>query len=582
MSDRYEERLRIPPHSPEAEQAVIGGLMLDPDALSRIAGLVVATDFFNRTHQSIFRAVLELTEKDQPTDAVTVGEWFDAHGIGEQVAGGSYLVELASATPSAANIKAYAQIVAERSKLRKLIDLGTTLAGHGYQPEGRSADEIADEALRLLDGAQSESEAPSGLRGVELGSFMEAPASTIGYAVRPVVPRGVVTLWGGHGGAGKSISALQLVAHGACAEPWQGLEPDDYLRCVYVSLEDPGDLVRYRLRRVCESYQLNSKQVEASVRVLECPNGKAALMTEVAHFGVRSMVETPLMIQMRRACEGADLIVIDNASEAFGGNENDRQAVRAFMGALTRIAKEFNSGLILLAHIDKAAARTSAGGNTYSGSTAWHNSARSRLAIVGVGGADGEPETVQIRHEKNNLGKRADPISLKWNDHGVLVPLTQMDRQIRVIDYTEQAYAVVRAAARLGIRLSPETVGQNPGHKAVQHLSEYAPFLAHKRKQMQFHAELQALSDAGRIVKQPVKTANRKTLEGWVPAAVGCAEPAPNAASNAAPNASNSPSPPPYKTPLGGFYMGGDSDSAHHSAQTLGHSAQDDTPWGEP
>lgn len=581
MADARDERLRIPPHSVEAEQAVLGGLMLDPDALDRIGGQLEAADFYRHDHQLIFRAVIDLAERGQPCDAVTVGEWFESQGQAARVAGGAYLVELAASTPSAANIRAYAQIVAEKAKQRRLIDIGERIVTAGFNPEGRSADDIAGEALRELDGAESLFDVPGGLRSVDLDDFMASPASTIGYAVRPVVPRGVVTLWGGHGGAGKSISALQLVAHGACGEPWQGLEPDDTLRCVYVSLEDPGDLVRYRLRRVCESYNLQSAQVESSVRVLDCPTGKAALMTEVANFGVRRMVETPLMVQLRRSCEGADLIVIDNASDGFGGNENDRQAVRAFMGALTRIAKEFNAGLILLAHIDKAAARSSSAGNTYSGSTAWHNSSRSRVAIVNEPGLEGAPATVRLLHEKNQFGKLADPISLKWNTHGVLVPLTGIDRQTRSVDYTEQAYAVVRAAERMAIRIPTATQGQRPSYKAVCHLREYVPFLSHKRKQQQFHAELVALHEAGRIVKQVAKTDSRHSLEVWAAAGNERAESAPNAAPNSAANAGNDTSPPPYKTPYGGFYMGGDRDSARYSAQEDGNSAQDDAPWGE-
>lgn len=546
--------------------------MLDPDALGRIAGLLTENDFYRRDHQLVFAGVCALAEKGQPCDAVTVGEWFDAQGMAERVAGGAYLIELASQTPSAANIRAYAGIVADKSRRRRLITLGTELANAGFIPEGRSVEDIMATALQQMEDVGARQDTPAGLHDVALADFMQTPASTVGYAVRPIVPRGVVTLWGGHGGAGKSISALQLVAHGACGEFWQGLEPEGAIRSVFVSLEDPGDLVRYRLRRVCESYGLEERRVASNVRVFDCPTGKGALMTEVVHFGVRSMVETPLMGHLRRACEGADLIIVDNASEAFGGNENDRQAVRAFMGALTRIAKEHNAGLVLLAHIDKAAARNGSNGNTYSGSTAWHNSARSRIAIVAMEGEGDEPSTVQLRHEKNNLGKRADPISLKWNEHGVLVPLSVFDRKVRNVDYTESAMDVVNAAHRLGIRISPETTGQNPGHKAVMHLPEYAPFREHKRKAHAFHAELHALSEAGRIVKLGVKTANRTTLNGWVPAALNPAANATPAALNPAQNAANGGFPPPYKTPERGFYMGGEAGSERHSVHGGGHS----------
>ena len=121
------EQLRVPPQSVDAEQAVLGGLMLDPNAFDRIADALNEDDFYRRDHQLIYRAIRELVEKSRPCDAVTVGEWFDSQGLSEQVAGGAYLVELAASTPSAANIKAYAEIVRDKAIQRKLIDVGTTI-----------------------------------------------------------------------------------------------------------------------------------------------------------------------------------------------------------------------------------------------------------------------------------------------------------------------------------------------------------------------------------------------------------------------------------------------------------------------
>ena len=140
------EQLRVPPQSIEAEQAVLGGLMLDPNAFDRVADQLVEEDFYRRDHQLIYRAVRELVEKNRPCDAVTVGEWFDSQGISEQVAGGAYLVELAASTPSAANIKAYAEIVRDKAVQRRLIDVGTTIVNDGFQPEGRDSGELLAQA----------------------------------------------------------------------------------------------------------------------------------------------------------------------------------------------------------------------------------------------------------------------------------------------------------------------------------------------------------------------------------------------------------------------------------------------------
>jgi replicative DNA helicase len=145
-NDHRVEQLRIPPQSVEAEQAVLGGLMLAPEAYDRIADALVENDFYRRDHQLIFRAIRELAERSKPYDAVTLGEWFESMGLSEQVAGGAYLIELASTTPSAANIKAYADIVRDKAVLRQLIDVGTGIVNDGFQPEGRDSGEILAKA----------------------------------------------------------------------------------------------------------------------------------------------------------------------------------------------------------------------------------------------------------------------------------------------------------------------------------------------------------------------------------------------------------------------------------------------------
>ncbi|MGH8086390.1 MAG: replicative DNA helicase [Lysobacter sp.] len=145
-ADQRVDQLRIPPQSVEAEQAVLGGLMLAPDAYDTVADSLTERDFYRRDHQLIFRAIRELAEKNKPFDAVTLGEWFESMGQAEQVAGGAYLIELASTTPSAANIKAYAEIVRDKAVLRQLIEVGTGIVNDGFQPDGRDSSEILSSA----------------------------------------------------------------------------------------------------------------------------------------------------------------------------------------------------------------------------------------------------------------------------------------------------------------------------------------------------------------------------------------------------------------------------------------------------
>jgi replicative DNA helicase len=151
--DEPMEQLRMPPQSVEAEQAVLGGLMLSgSDRLriervwSEVSDLLTADSFYRRDHALIWQAAEKLVKQGQPIDAVTMGEWFANQGLSEQVAGGAYLIELASTTPSAANIRAYAQIVRDKELLRRVIDVGMQMVNDGFSPEGRDTVEIIGQA----------------------------------------------------------------------------------------------------------------------------------------------------------------------------------------------------------------------------------------------------------------------------------------------------------------------------------------------------------------------------------------------------------------------------------------------------
>src|ERR1700734_1235784 len=142
--------LRLPPHSIEAEQSVLGGLMLDSAAWDQVADRVVAQDFYRNDHRLIFEAVAGLIERNQPCDAVTLSGHLESQGVLDQVGGLSYLGSLARDTPTAANIRAYADIVRERSVLRQLITAGNSIVSSALEPEGREAREIVDEAERAV------------------------------------------------------------------------------------------------------------------------------------------------------------------------------------------------------------------------------------------------------------------------------------------------------------------------------------------------------------------------------------------------------------------------------------------------
>ena len=150
VSDSPTERLKVPPQSVEAEQSVLGGLMLDNQRWDQIADKVHADDFYRKEHRLIFRAIAALCDENQPADVVTVSEWLEKNAELESAGGLSYLGALANNTPSAANIVAYAAIVRERALMRNLIRVATNVANSAYAPEGRSAGELLDAAEKHI------------------------------------------------------------------------------------------------------------------------------------------------------------------------------------------------------------------------------------------------------------------------------------------------------------------------------------------------------------------------------------------------------------------------------------------------
>ena len=133
-SDPQLAQMRLPPHSLEAEQAVLGGLLLDNSAWDRIGDVVSESDFYRQDHRQILRAIVRQIAENRPADAVTVAEALQSMGQLEGVGGLTYIVALASNTPSAANIRRYAEIVRERAVLRKLVETATSIADSAYAP----------------------------------------------------------------------------------------------------------------------------------------------------------------------------------------------------------------------------------------------------------------------------------------------------------------------------------------------------------------------------------------------------------------------------------------------------------------
>jgi replicative DNA helicase len=139
-------RLRIPPHSIEAEQSVLGGLLLDNSAWDKAGDLLVDSDFYRYEHRAIYAAIGALINATKPADVITVFEQLTSLGKAEECGGLVYLNALAQSVPSAANLRRYAEIVRERAVLRKLVAASDEIATNAFNPQGRPVSQILDEA----------------------------------------------------------------------------------------------------------------------------------------------------------------------------------------------------------------------------------------------------------------------------------------------------------------------------------------------------------------------------------------------------------------------------------------------------
>lgn len=168
--DKQLDTLKVPPHSIEAEQSVLGGLMLDNEAWDRVAERVVSQDFYTRTHKLIFEAMEKLIEGGQPIDLITISENLEKRNELESVGGFAYLGEIAKNTPSAANITAYAEIVRERAVVREMIGVANEIAEAGFNPEGRESHELLDLAeskvFKIAEQRTKSSDGPQNIHNI--------------------------------------------------------------------------------------------------------------------------------------------------------------------------------------------------------------------------------------------------------------------------------------------------------------------------------------------------------------------------------------------------------------------------------
>lgn len=268
----------------------------------------------------------------------------------------------------------------------------------------------------LLEGARERTkpEPPEPLlKPVSVGDVLTHPSPPPEFVWDGLLPRGVASLLGAHGGVGKSTIALMLAV---CAALGRLLFGIGTVPCniLFVSLEDGEHIVRHRLAAICKTWGIDPAMLDAKLHIVDGTEHPELYSADKRSAGAATATYSELCTLVKAT--GAGLVVLDNASDAFGGDEINRRQVREFMRSLAQVARLTNCAVLLLAHVDKNTSRNhkAEGGEGYSGSTAWHNSARSRMFMTRK-----EDGTLTLEQQKSNFGKCRDPITLEWLDGGL-------------------------------------------------------------------------------------------------------------------------------------------------------------------
>lgn len=312
---------------------------------------------------------------------------------------------------------------ARRAEIPRLVK-----SAEKYAPQERQPTTIT---VNLNAPAQPEPGEPEPMDWEALEHVEPEPAR---WRLEGWLPEGTVTLLSANGGVGKSNISLQLGVALAHGQPFMGITTAPS-RVLVLSGEDEARTVHFRVAQVCKDVNVPMSSLRGSMVVYDLTQHDCVLWRD-GHPTSRMQWLADLAVRTQ-----AEAIVIDNASDVFADNENDRAAVRGFMRALNLIAHATRAAILLLAHVDKASVRLGAGSDTnstFSGSTAWNNSARSRWAMVR------EDQGVLLRHEKCNLGPLQDEMRLEFDPEAKL---------FRVLGSVPGA-AAARALARSGQRIA--------------------------------------------------------------------------------------------------------------------------------
>ncbi len=365
-----EQRLKVPPNSIEAEQALIGGLMLNAQAWDKIADVVVGEDFYRKDHRLIFAAIANLVESGSPCDVVTVSEHLDSRGELEQAGGLEYLATLANETAGAANARAYANIVRERATLRALINAGNEISGNAFASDGRTASQVLDDAERMVfEIAEKGSRGRKGFKSLKqilpeavdrIDLLHQSEGSITGIStgyhefdkLTAGLQAGDLVIVAGRPSMGKTTLALNVAENAAI-----GMK----VPTAIFSMEMPSQQLAFRmissLGRVDQTHLRTGNFPDEDWSRI---NTAVQLMSDAPIFidDTPSLSPTEIRARARRLHRehGLGLIVIDylQLMQVEGSKENRATEISEISRSLKALAKELELPVIALSQLNRS------------------------------------------------------------------------------------------------------------------------------------------------------------------------------------------------------------------------------------
>ena len=371
-TDQQVAQLRVPPHSIEAESSVLGGLLLDNGAWDRVGDLLVDGDFYRHEHQLVYAAIGALINASKPADVITVFEHLQNQGHAEAVGGLSYLNSLAQYVPSASNIRRYAEIVRERSILRKLVSASDEIATAAFNPKGKQVDKILDEAeqkifnigeegsrmkqgfqsmdslvVELLDRVQEMADNPNDITGVPTG-FHDLDRMTSGLQ-----PGDLVVL-AARPSMGKTAFAINIAEHVALNEG---------LPVAVFSMEMGA--TQLAMRMVCSVGRLDQQRVRTGQLVDDdwprLTNAIQKMQDSQLYIdetpGLNALELRSRARKLSRQCGQLGLVIVDYLqlmSSASASGENRATEISEISRSLKGLAKELQCPVIALSQLNRS------------------------------------------------------------------------------------------------------------------------------------------------------------------------------------------------------------------------------------